>query len=576
MDKKIIKPTSEQMRAIRLAQKGADMGLVACAGAGKTSTLHMIALEMIPKTGMYLAYNKEIALEAREKFRGLPVHVSTLHSLAYRNMIGEGKTYSKERLERFPLSSYVIAQALGKDTGIELFSDIKGLDEYGFDDHAKFMGPGDIGRLVLETIKAYCNSGDHLLNKSHVSAGARIRITKAALIAAAKRKEGETKGIGIVPGESYLDMLCWVEEDRLATYVEGLAKDVWADLENPKGELPITHDVYLKKYANDLLLGHIQPPNVDYIMLDEFQDSNGVTISLAEAMQAKGSQIIAVGDPNQQIYDWRGSINAFDRMPFSSMALLSTSFRFGPRIAAVVSQFVDRHIQPGFHIRGSRNIDSTLSRLDAPSAVICRTNAGIVEVLIREIMHGRKPKSPRVQNLVSMIRSIEQLKAGRTPEHPELKPFKTYEELEEFAIADPESQFDNYFNLIKRYGAAKLIHTLEETSRTAVPDVIVMTGHGSKGLEWENVRLHDDFSNTPNRVGKDKSMARLLYVAATRATDVLDVCDVGEMSEMADNVSMMGTQELEFYTEPADKQKVVRRKREGLEFAMAAQTDDGR
>ena len=77
--------TAEQIDAIDLSTQGKSMKLIAFAGAGRTSTLIMIAKRLGEegKRGLYLAFNKDIAKEAGSK---LPANVeaSTFHSLAYR------------------------------------------------------------------------------------------------------------------------------------------------------------------------------------------------------------------------------------------------------------------------------------------------------------------------------------------------------------------------------------------------------------------------------------------------------------------------------------------------------------
>lgn len=55
----------------------------AVAGAGKTFTLVEAAKTYNPKTGIYIAYNKAIADEAAQKFKGTNIRCSTIHSLAY-------------------------------------------------------------------------------------------------------------------------------------------------------------------------------------------------------------------------------------------------------------------------------------------------------------------------------------------------------------------------------------------------------------------------------------------------------------------------------------------------------------
>jgi len=63
----------------------------AVAGAGKTFTLVEIAKSINPDNGLYLAYNKAIAVEAKRKFPK-SVHCATTHSLAFGPTVGNRKT----------------------------------------------------------------------------------------------------------------------------------------------------------------------------------------------------------------------------------------------------------------------------------------------------------------------------------------------------------------------------------------------------------------------------------------------------------------------------------------------------
>jgi len=70
--------------------KREDVSLVkvkAVAGAGKTFTLVELAKELQPTKGLYLAYNKAIAEEATQKFKGTNMQCSTIHSLAYNAVV---------------------------------------------------------------------------------------------------------------------------------------------------------------------------------------------------------------------------------------------------------------------------------------------------------------------------------------------------------------------------------------------------------------------------------------------------------------------------------------------------------
>lgn len=59
----------------------------------------------------------------------------------------------------------------------------------------------------------------------------------------------------------------------------------------------------------------MQPPHYDDVLLDEVQDFNACQRILVERLEAQGSRIIAVGDPYQAVFRFRGADNeSFNRM----------------------------------------------------------------------------------------------------------------------------------------------------------------------------------------------------------------------------------------------------------------------
>ncbi len=66
-----MKPTDEQLSAIKLFHEYDSLKINAFSGAGKTTTLQYIS-ESTKKSGLYLAFNRSIAKEAKRQF---PSHV---------------------------------------------------------------------------------------------------------------------------------------------------------------------------------------------------------------------------------------------------------------------------------------------------------------------------------------------------------------------------------------------------------------------------------------------------------------------------------------------------------------------
>lgn len=112
--------TDEQKRIVDLSKsmdKNEILAIQACAGSGKTSTLEEIALENPKQRFLYLAFNKSIATEAREKFPE-NVEAKTIHSLAF--------NYAKMHLGYFAPQSK-----------ISIF-DLEKLIEFDFDESYDF------------------------------------------------------------------------------------------------------------------------------------------------------------------------------------------------------------------------------------------------------------------------------------------------------------------------------------------------------------------------------------------------------------------------------------------------------
>ena len=74
-------PTAEQQAAVEAFATGQNVVITAGAGTGKTSTLRLLA-DRAGRRGLYVAFNKAIAEEARRSFPST-VQARTAHSLAY-------------------------------------------------------------------------------------------------------------------------------------------------------------------------------------------------------------------------------------------------------------------------------------------------------------------------------------------------------------------------------------------------------------------------------------------------------------------------------------------------------------
>ena len=119
--------------------------VVAYAGAGKTTTLKLIG-ERLRGRGLYLAFNKAIANDARAKFPG-HVDCRTFHSLAYRHVPRD--ITAKLSLPRFS------PKRLGDDLGlqpVQVRRQIEGSNKY------ITLTPARLARFVSDAVSHFCST----------------------------------------------------------------------------------------------------------------------------------------------------------------------------------------------------------------------------------------------------------------------------------------------------------------------------------------------------------------------------------------------------------------------------------
>lgn len=466
------KPTEEQDAALQAFLKGHSLKINAFAGSGKTSTLQLLA-NATGARGQYLAFNKSIVADASEKFPA-SVDCSTSHSLAFR---AAPSGYKRD-----------ISKLTNKCTAKQLVEvlDIK-RRRFG-EKHA--ITPDSQGYLYLETIRRYAQSSDDEIGMQHVPILGAIR-------SAPEEVQKEVSGFAL----------------------EG-ARLVWSRMLSEQDPLPLGHDGYLKLWG-------LSRPIIaaDFIMLDEAQDTNPVVLDI---LQRQRAQLIYVGDRYQQIYEWRGAVNAMESIDTQSSTYLTTSFRFGNAIADLATKMLVKlgERQP---VKGNPNL---LSRIGAtnPSAVLARTNATTISAVIEALDEGRKPHLVGDKSeLMDMLRGVQSLKEEQPSTCPAFFGFKSWNEVVEFARKDEGAHLVTFVNLVEKRGERQLMWALSRTVDEDKADLVISTGHKSKGREWKSVRLMDDFlrsspGDTKNS-GPDPSEMRLLYVALTRAKESLEVPD---------------------------------------------------
>ncbi|MEU7962401.1 UvrD-helicase domain-containing protein [Streptomyces sp. NPDC049097] len=478
----MVNPTQEQRDAIDAYGDGTDLVLQAGAGCGKSSTLKMIAKAGPRARMLYVAYNKAIATDAQKSFPR-NASCSTAHSLAFQ-AIGKGYAH---RLNGPRQTAHTAAQLLS----------VSALIGGGI---PKIMGDlGDtvamptkrIMRYALETITSWCYSADPEVSARHI------------------------------PRKPNLKRPATIQQ--IAELVLPVARAAWKDLRKSDGVLKFQHDHYLKMWQ----LGG-PTLDTDVVLLDEAQDTNDVVASVIQGQEH--AQRIVVGDSAQQIYEWRGANDALAKFESAGAQVqtLSQSFRFGPAIAAAANAWL-YVVGTDLRLKGFEQADSRLGELDDPDAILCRTNAGALEVVMDAL--SRRVRVALVGGGTDMRRLAEAaaaLQAGRDTDHPELMAFATWDQVRQYAEEEADGQdLRVLVRLVDEHGPEAIVTATEQLVSEDTAELVVSTAHRSKGREWPKVRIHTDFrapspDPTTGLVTIRREEARLAYVAVTRARQVLD------------------------------------------------------
>lgn len=457
----MLKPTQEQTDIVNEAALGKNLIVKAFAGAAKTTTCVMIA-EKLKKKGLYVAFNKSIATEAKSKFPS-GITCRTMHSLAYGYIM---TPELREKLQGFFSMSDVMRLPDMEQVPIKLRE--------------------EVAMTTIDVVKLFCQSS--------------------------------SKNI-----YSFVDSLD----------LEHLNKDLvivyWFSIINKNNPTKITHDVYLKLF-------HLSMPVLGFevIYLDEAQDSNEVILDIVISQVMFDCQIIVVGDSYQAIYEWRGAVDALEKLPDSFKTMrLTESFRFTQEIADKAFA-ITKHLGNSIPIIGKGKISE---KVHYDKAVIVRNNATLLEVLYTAYLNDKRVHViGSLEALWSKMYHIQDLyfatknnpKPVKFPDK-ELSQYKTYKDLQIASNHIPE--LGTLLRLQKKlalegnglYSNIKAIKSIL-VKKPEQADFTATTAHKSKGLEFYEVTLNADLFTLPQDfVGtnieylQQDQVGELLYVAMTRA-----------------------------------------------------------
>ena len=251
-------------------------------------------------------------------------------------------------------------------------------------------------------------------------------------------------------------------------------------------------------------------------------------------VRSQDSQQIYVGDRYQQIYSWRGAINAMQELDIKNRCNITQSFRFGQPIADVANNILNHYLSADVEIKGFDKVNSSVERVISPDAILCRTNGALIGHVLGLLGEGESiAVAGGCKDLISLLKGAKDLINGKETLQRELALFKSWSDVVEYSESDTGADLKLLVKLIKEHDVDSLISSLKEVDSNSEKnaDIVLSTAHKSKGREWGSVELADDF-RTPKSNGFSDEEVNLLYVAATRAKNKLDItnCDAAKIA----------------------------------------------
>ncbi len=291
-------------------------------------------------------------------------------------------------------------------------------------------------------------------------------------------------------------------------------------------------------------------PKFDFVFVDEAQDTNAIQRAILRKIMIPGrSRMVAVGDPAQAIYGFRGADSNSLRLiaeEFDAIELpLTVSYRCATSIVAHARTWVD-HIEPAptapVGLVEHLGTDWNPNRFQALDLIVCRTTKPLVSLgykLLRAHVPARILGKEIGRSLCTLI---EKQKAKGVDALVAKLEIWREREVEKARARQDEGKVDAVHDKVD--AIVCLIEGLPETKRTipallevigtlfsdAAGTVTLATIHKAKGLEAETVYWLNS-SQQPCKWAKQEwqqdQERNLCYVAATRAKSRLVLIEDG-------------------------------------------------
>lgn len=484
------KPSGEQVAILDAFFGHGDIKILAGAGTGKTMTLQLLANSTRSKI-TYLTFNKATAMDAQGKF-AKNVTAGTIHAFAHSDLVGQGKS---GWLRRLNLGIEPISVTAGRLGALEPGF----IEAFASPAVSRQVTPYQVTKMAVDTVINFCHSSSRKILTRHVSTGDAAAGLRTALV----------------------------------PLVLLMAEEHWANiLDESVTDMPILHDHYLKKWLlNDPVLGR----EGEIIFVDEAQDLSPAVGRVIQAQ--KHLKKVFVGDPNQSIYGFAGARDALATIQAAHTLPLTMSWRFGEGAAVIANGWL-RTLKAPHLIRANPLQSTTIGPCERPDAILTRTNATAVWELMDLQAQGQRPRLMcNLRFVEAFLHGVDDLMNGRPSGSTMLKQFRSWGEVREHVLHDSSTnELMTWTRLVDAYDVATLHRSVVDAAAGFGTGTVISTAHKAKGLEWDAVRIADDFAGKMAKVflGGNKDQLddekRLAYVAVTRARKHLDPGSLADFS----------------------------------------------
>ncbi|NDL01318.1 3'-5' exonuclease [Photorhabdus bodei] len=464
--------TDEQQIIINYkATPGSMVCVQAYAGSGKTYTLKSYAEAHPEMRILYLVFNKSIREEAQKKFPK-NVDCKTSHALA------------AARFKHYSYKSKI-------NIAVKEYKDLMGEEDWR------------VVKLAINGLTHFMNSADYEITIAHV-----------------------LKDIGD-PDK--------IPSSRIDAALRA-ARQVWKQQIDPKSDVPCTSNTLLKLFQ-------MSNPSLDQvydtILFDEAQDANPVTLNIV--LNNKCSKIFG-GDVHQAINRWRGAENALGIVEEKGATVmrLTKSFRFRPMVAALANIVLSMkgEIHP---LVGLGPLDEVAQPEEIAQngfhAVISRTYMGVIQSAYEAIIRGKRVMWNGGIGKYNLDELLD-LHAMKTSNYQAIKnprvlsDYGNWVNYQEIAETTKDINMIRAIRLIESYvDIPGMVDTMRanEALTEKEADLIVTTAHTSKGMEWNNVIMNNDYPSILEALIMKKPKQaiidemNLLYVAITRTQESINI-----------------------------------------------------